>query len=67
MIFVDLGEIGRELLDKGGEGEEKEEAEVWLERGFKQFEARNFEASVASFDKAVEIKPDFPQAWYCVG
>ncbi|MGB3653123.1 MAG: CHAT domain-containing protein, partial [Rivularia sp. (in: cyanobacteria)] len=57
------GEIGRELLEKG-EGEEKTEAEVWFERGVEQFDNGDFEGSIASFDKAVEFKPDFHNAWY---
>jgi tetratricopeptide (TPR) repeat protein len=57
------GEIGKELLNKGGE-EEKEEAEVWLERGYEQLETGDFEEAIESFDKAVEIKPDYHQAWY---
>ena len=56
------GEIGRELLG-GGEGEENGEADVWFERGVEQFKAGDFEGSIASFDKAVEIKPDDYRAW----
>ncbi len=60
------GEIGRELLEKG-EGEEKTEAEVWFERGVEQFDNRDFEGSIASFDKAVEFKPDYHDVWYIRG
>ncbi|WP_414621195.1 tetratricopeptide repeat protein [Calothrix sp. CCY 0018] len=54
------GEIGRELL--GGE-EEVGEAEVWFDRGFQQCEAGDFEQAIASYDKAIEIKPDYYEAW----
>ncbi len=57
------GEIGRKLLDKGEEGEEKGEAEVWFDRGVEQFETGDFEQAIESFDKAVEFKPDYHEAW----
>ena len=50
------GEIGREFLDKG-------EADVWLDRGVEQLLNGDFEGSIASFDKAVEFKPDDYEAW----
>lgn len=58
------GEIGRELLGRGREGEEKGEAEVWFDRGVEQCLAGDFEKAIASFDKAVKFKPDFHQAWF---
>lgn len=55
-------EIGSKLLLKGEE-EEKGEAEVWFDRGVEQFEAGDFEEGIESFDKAIELKPDFHQVW----
>ena len=59
------GEIGRKLLDKGGE-EEKAEVD-WFERGVEQLEAGDFQGSLAYFDKAIEIKADFYEAWLLPG
>ncbi len=56
-------EIGRELLGRGREGEVGEEADVWFEKGVEYYLAGDFEQAIASYDKAVEIKPDFHQAW----
>ncbi|MBW4592813.1 MAG: tetratricopeptide repeat protein [Brasilonema angustatum HA4187-MV1] len=73
------GEIGRWLLGRGGEtnrrgaegAEEEEEgegdADAWFDTGNEQFEAGDFEGAIASFDKAVEFKPDYHQAWYSRG
>lgn len=60
------GEIGRELLLKG-EGEEKTEADVWFKRGVEQCFAGDFEKAIASYDKAIEIKPDDYDAWFMRG
>ena len=58
------GEIGRKLLGGGGEEEEKGEAEVWLDKAIKLVMAGDIEQAIASFDKAIEFKPDFHQAWF---
>ncbi|RAM48686.1 MAG: hypothetical protein C6Y22_26465 [Hapalosiphonaceae cyanobacterium JJU2] len=39
-------------------------AEVWIEKGNQLFHLRRYEEAIASYDKAVEIKPDYYQAWY---
>ncbi|BAY95196.1 protein prenyltransferase, alpha subunit (plasmid) [Microchaete diplosiphon NIES-3275] len=60
------GEIGREFLweeEDTGE-EEKREAEIWFERGQQQFDAEDFEGSIASFDQALKFQPNDPEAWY---
>ncbi|MDJ1178137.1 CHAT domain-containing tetratricopeptide repeat protein [Roseofilum sp. BLCC_M91] len=53
----------------GGDGlgieeeEEKDEVEVWFERGKAQYMQGDFLGAIASYDRAVGIKPDFHQAW----
>jgi len=76
---LDVGEVGEVARDigmrllRGGETnrrgaedakeEEEGEAEAWFERGYEQYEAGDFVGAIASFDKAVKIKPDFYEAW----
>jgi CHAT domain-containing protein/tetratricopeptide (TPR) repeat protein len=70
----ELGEvahnIGMELLTKGKETDasylesEESEADVWFNRGIKQYEMGDFESAIISWSKAVEINPDYHQAWY---
>ncbi len=43
--------------------EEVREAETWLNRGYEQYMAGNFEEAVASYDKALQFKPDYHYAW----
>ncbi len=47
--------------------EEKEEvnreAEAWCDRAREQYMKAEFEGAIASLDKALEIKPDYHQAW----
>ncbi|MBD0263843.1 MAG: tetratricopeptide repeat protein, partial [Tolypothrix sp. Co-bin9] len=43
---------------EGAKEREEGDAEAWFERGNEQYEAGNFEDAIASFDKAIEIKPD---------
>ncbi|WP_017314340.1 CHAT domain-containing protein [Mastigocladopsis repens] len=67
-------EIGMRLLKREGEtnhiavedAEEREEedAEAWFDRGVEQYMAGEFEQTIASFDRAIEFKPDFHQAWH---
>jgi CHAT domain-containing protein/Tfp pilus assembly protein PilF len=40
-----------------------DEAETWFNRGNQQYNAADFEEAIASFDKAIEIKPDFYDSW----
>ncbi|MEQ8465640.1 tetratricopeptide repeat protein [Coleofasciculus sp. E1-EBD-02] len=40
-----------------------ETAQQWYDRGIQEYEAGNYEAALASFDRALEIQPDSPQAW----
>ncbi|MDJ1183724.1 CHAT domain-containing protein [Roseofilum casamattae] len=40
------------------------EEEVWLERGNTQFMQGDLLGAIASYDKALEIKPDYHEAWY---
>jgi tetratricopeptide (TPR) repeat protein len=66
------GEIGMRLVGRretnrrgaeGAEEEEEGEAEAWVDRGNEQYMGGDFEGAIASYDKAVEIKPDYHDAW----
>ncbi|MGJ5673866.1 MAG: tetratricopeptide repeat protein [Nostochopsis sp.] len=39
-------------------------AEVWIEKANQLYNLGHYEDAIASYDKAVEIKPDKDQAWY---
>jgi CHAT domain-containing protein/tetratricopeptide (TPR) repeat protein len=41
-----------------------DEAEVWLNQGFEQWNNGDLEAAIISWDKATEIRPDYHEAWY---
>ncbi len=63
------GKVGREILvefplvsDEVGEDVDGE-AEVWKKRGNEQLNLRDFEGALNSYEKALEIKPDFHEAW----
>ncbi len=64
------GNVGREILVKfplaSGEGGEEvdREAEKWKKRGNEQYDLGDLEGAIISYDKALEIKPDFYKAWY---
>jgi len=63
------GNVGREILVEfplvSVEGVEvgDREAEAWCDRGNEQYNLGDFEGAIASYDKALEIKPDFHGAW----
>ncbi|WP_211175994.1 tetratricopeptide repeat protein [Brasilonema sp. UFV-L1] len=58
-------ERGSELSKtEGAPGREEGEAEAWFDRGNEQFDAGDFEGAIASYDKALEIKPDNDAAWF---
>ncbi|MEP0886513.1 tetratricopeptide repeat protein, partial [Trichocoleus sp. ST-U3] len=40
------------------------EAQAWFQQGNQQVEAGDFEAAVASYNKALEINPDFHEALF---
>jgi len=67
------GNVGREILVEfplsSVEGDEvvDREAEDWKKRGNEQYNLGNFEGAIASYDKALEIKPDNHVAWYSRG
>ncbi|NEU71480.1 tetratricopeptide repeat protein [Hassallia byssoidea VB512170] len=76
----DVGEVARDIgmrLLRGGEtnrrgaedAEEGEEGEVkaLFKRGFEQLMAGDFAGAIASYDKAIEIKPDDDSAWLIRG
>lgn len=44
--------------------EEEKEAEAWFNQGNKQYEAGDFEGAIASYDKAIKIKPTLEEGWY---
>jgi tetratricopeptide (TPR) repeat protein len=72
-------EIGKDLLakppgkgeaypeDKGDEEQEEttesDAAETWLNQGKQQLADQDFLGAIASFDQAIQIKPDYPEAW----
>jgi tetratricopeptide (TPR) repeat protein len=56
------GETNRRGAEDAEEGEEGE-AEAWFRRGYEQYEAGDFVGAIASYDKAVKIKPDYYEAW----
>ncbi len=63
------GNVGRKILvefplvsGEGGEGVDGE-AEAWKKRGNEQCALGNFEEAIASYDKALEIKPDYYEVW----
>jgi hypothetical protein len=43
------------------------EAQVWFDRGTEQYMAGDMAGAIASFDQAVQIKPNYHEAWYCQG
>ncbi len=63
------GNVGREILVEfppvSGEGDEDVggEAEAWCDRGYEQCMKGDFEGAIASYDKALEIKPDQHESW----
>jgi len=50
-------------MDDGKEEVERE-AKAWFYRGNEQNRKGDLEGALASFDKALEIKPDYHEAWY---
>ncbi|WP_293125504.1 tetratricopeptide repeat protein [Microcoleus sp. bin38.metabat.b11b12b14.051] len=67
------GNVGREILVKfpispvgkvEGKGEVDGEAEVWKKLGDEQDDLGKYEEALAFYDKALEFKPDYHQAWY---
>ena len=63
-------EVGREILVEfplsSVEGDEvgDREAEAWCDRGNEQYNLGDFEGAIASFDQALEFKPNKHEAWY---
>jgi tetratricopeptide (TPR) repeat protein len=43
--------------------QESDEAEVAFTQGVQLYEVGEFESAIASWDKAIELKPDYHQAW----
>ena len=60
------GNVGREIL-VGFPLVSDREAEEWKKRGDEQYYERDFEEAIASYDKALEIKPDSHKAWFNLG
>jgi tetratricopeptide (TPR) repeat protein len=44
-----------------------DEAESWFNQGFQQDQAGDLDGAIASYDRAVEIKPDLYEAWFNQG
>ena len=42
----------------------EQKAELFFELGYLQRVRKNYEEAISSYDKAVEFKPDFHEAWY---
>ncbi len=70
-VSVVAYEIGRRLGEErtnrqGAEDAEEEgerEVEAWFNQGNEQYMAGDFVGAIASFDRAIEIKPDYHEAW----
>ncbi|OKH30505.1 prenyltransferase [Nostoc calcicola FACHB-389] len=63
-VAYDIGRrLGRGTNRRGAEDAE-EKAEAWLNQGFEQYEAGDFVGAIASFDKAIEFKPDKYSVWF---
>ncbi|MCP2732259.1 tetratricopeptide repeat protein, partial [Limnofasciculus baicalensis] len=45
------------------DNEDSDEAEVWFYRGNQQDEGGDFLGAIVSYDRAIEIKPDYHKAW----
>jgi tetratricopeptide (TPR) repeat protein len=64
------GNVGRDILVEFSlasvEGDEvgDREAEAWCDRGIVQCQNGDFEGAIVSYDKPLEIKPDYHKAWY---
>ncbi len=41
-----------------------QDAEFWFEQGYQKYMNGDFIGAIASYDRALEIQPDFHQAWY---
>jgi tetratricopeptide (TPR) repeat protein len=41
--------------------------EAWISTGIDLFEQERYEEAISSFDRAIEIKPDYHEIWYCRG
>ena len=41
-----------------------QDAEFWFEQGTQKYMNGDFIGAIASYDRALEIKPDYPDAWY---
>ncbi|KAB8332327.1 tetratricopeptide repeat protein [Scytonema tolypothrichoides VB-61278] len=44
-----------------------DEAVIWFNQGNEQCRTGNFEGAIASYDKAIEFKPDLHEAWFYRG
>ncbi|MEH2417216.1 MAG: tetratricopeptide repeat protein [Nostoc sp.] len=51
------------LEEKDTKKGEEEEAEAWFYQGNEQYMAGDFAGAIASYDRAIEIKPDYDSAW----
>lgn len=54
----------KDTEDTEGNEEVDRDAEAWLKQGNDQYERGEFEEAIASYDKAIEFKPDNHEAWY---
>ena len=57
----------KNYTDKEAMGKKHRKAEMFFQRGFKQYGAGNLEGSIGFYDKVLEIRPDKHQAWYSRG
>ena len=48
-------------------GSENQSPEDWINKGYDQYFSGNLQGAIASYDKAIEIKPDDHEAWYYRG
>ncbi|MEH1997429.1 MAG: hypothetical protein V7L00_01380 [Nostoc sp.] len=70
-VSVVADEIGRRLgggeTNRRGaedaEGKEEKETEIWFNQAYEQYMAGDFAGAIASYDSAIQMKPDLHAAW----
>jgi tetratricopeptide (TPR) repeat protein len=44
-----------------------EDADAWYKKGNTFFNSGKYEEAIEAYDKAIEIKPDYPEDWSNLG
>ena len=61
IIFLGCGSSGEKPANPG------KQAQEWLEKGMAQFQSQDYDAALASFNKAVELEPKSAVAYNMLG